>query len=405
MMDKSDINFFLHLGYFPGYEEKISLDYSRIPFGRYDDWNDGALLKAAQEVFENTIAEAFDNKRKHVVPISGGLDSRAILGALLECTEASNIETYTFGTPGTYDYDLGCRVAEWAGTQHQAIALDSYDWRIEDFYEAAKRFDYQTFLFHHAPIRELEQYKDHVTWSGYIGDAVTGGHIKPSPAQNFYEAKERYLSKRCESRSVCLTDGNLAEFKEPVCHGTLTWDEALLFQEVGNITAPHVLLDGFDYQTPFINSPIWDFYMAIPTHQRIGQSLFIRAMQTAYPVLFDIPTKHAYGLRLSSSSVVQNIRRTRNKLWNIGRQSFKGFDWPALPMTNFFDIDRMLRKNTDLANFVHCELQDLKDRGIVEWIDIDDIWARHISKKAYRGDVIKLLFSLEVNCKGRDGKL
>ena len=36
---------------------------------------------------------------KHVVPLSGGLDSRGVLVTLLEFTEARNIKIYTFGTP------------------------------------------------------------------------------------------------------------------------------------------------------------------------------------------------------------------------------------------------------------------------------------------------------------------
>ena len=41
-----------------------------------------------------------------VVPLSGGKDSRLILGALLKLGLRKNIVAITFGTPGTLDYEI-----------------------------------------------------------------------------------------------------------------------------------------------------------------------------------------------------------------------------------------------------------------------------------------------------------
>ena len=45
-----------------------------------------------------------------MVPLSGGLDSRTILAALLEAGLKDRITTVTYGTPGTWDYDIACDV-------------------------------------------------------------------------------------------------------------------------------------------------------------------------------------------------------------------------------------------------------------------------------------------------------
>ena len=52
---------------------------------------------------------AFENVSEghHIVPLSGGLDSRAILGGLLDAGLKDQITTVTFGTLGTWDYDIG----------------------------------------------------------------------------------------------------------------------------------------------------------------------------------------------------------------------------------------------------------------------------------------------------------
>ena len=61
----------------------------------------------------------------HIVPLSGGLDSRAILAGLLDRGLKDQIIATTYGTPGTYDYDIGCRVAKKIGVKHKAFDLST----------------------------------------------------------------------------------------------------------------------------------------------------------------------------------------------------------------------------------------------------------------------------------------
>ena len=59
----------------------------------------------------------------HVVPLSGGLDSRIILGGLLKKGLKDSIITITFGTPGTLDYDIGIHIAKQLGIYYEALDL------------------------------------------------------------------------------------------------------------------------------------------------------------------------------------------------------------------------------------------------------------------------------------------
>lgn len=72
--------------------------------------------------FELTTDEC-DDDVTHVLPLSGGLDSRTILGGLLNNIPAEEIVTVTFGTPDTWDFEIGRRVAHEAGTQHFTVDL------------------------------------------------------------------------------------------------------------------------------------------------------------------------------------------------------------------------------------------------------------------------------------------
>src|SRR5690606_38609282 len=117
-----------------------------------------------------------------------------------------------------------------------------------------------------------------------------------------------------------------------------------------NFVAPHILINGFEYKTPFVNSPFWDFYLSVPAQWRRGQALYREVLQRTWRGLFAVPTKSYYGLSLSAPVPHVWKRRARNRMWKLGRQYIRGFDWPALPMTNYMDMDFLLRTDADFKD-------------------------------------------------------
>lgn len=186
---------FLKYGYFADYKPKISLDFGKIEPKKYADIPISELVKIGNNILLKSISDSFAGNCEQVVPISGGLDSRAILSYLIEFTSPENIYTYTFGTPGTFDYEIGNLVAKKFGTKHITFDLTKHGYSLEEEIEVSRQIDSQTYLFHHPPIWELsKRYQDKVMWSGYIGDWVAGKHL----ADNNIEKKDavnEYLKK------------------------------------------------------------------------------------------------------------------------------------------------------------------------------------------------------------------
>lgn len=111
----------------------------------------------------------FNPNKKKCIPLSGGLDSRGILGALLECTSAQNIYTFTFGIPGTYDYEIGNMIAKKDGTKHKCINLLNYQYTQYELEEVFRRVDMQTVLFFTYPISITDEImNDKDVWSGAV---------------------------------------------------------------------------------------------------------------------------------------------------------------------------------------------------------------------------------------------
>lgn len=87
-----------------------------------DDLDDpeGEVRELGERLLRAT-ERAVSGKGRLLVPLSGGLDSRAILGAVLECKPASDILAVTFGMPGTFDFEIGARLARETGLAHRAL--------------------------------------------------------------------------------------------------------------------------------------------------------------------------------------------------------------------------------------------------------------------------------------------
>jgi len=86
----------------------------------------------------------------------------------------------------------------------------------------------------------------------------------------------------------------------------------------------------------------------------------------------------------------------------IERHFFIGLPWGPHPRTKYIDYDTGLREKEYLKTLVHENIQDLKQRGVVDWIDIEAIWLRHQRKQANHADALTLLASLEINLKAQE---
>ena len=127
-MSQQNLNSFLKLGYFLDYKNNkdIFIDVSSIDKQKYQKVSENELINIGSKLWIESISANFQSNQKHLVPISGGLDSRSILAGVLKHTEAKNIYTYTFGTPNTLDYDVGNYVAKKIGTNHKSFDLTRF---------------------------------------------------------------------------------------------------------------------------------------------------------------------------------------------------------------------------------------------------------------------------------------
>jgi len=397
---------FLKLGYFIDYAaNRQPIDFSRIDKRRYDETPRSELLVMGKEALRATLARDFQTSKDHVVPLSGGLDSRLILCALLEHTEAKNIRTYTHGIPGSYDFEIGAQLAKEAGTRHISFPMNTMTYHEDDLLEVARREDCQAVLFLNTPSREVERlFGAGTIWSGYVGDAVAGSHLHDPPSATLDEAKRAYLRRRAFVKSTRLHRCQDDEFLPHVAGGrldpdVLTWDEQVLFDEgVAKFTVAHVLWKGFSYKTPLINSDWMDFMFSVPNRYRLDRQLMIDVGRALSPRLFGLRSANRIGHGFDTPKSIVRATFWWNRVRKLVHQFAPSVKWPN---AQYNDFNESIRTSPDVRRIVRGAIERLRQRGICDWVDFDGIWRRHDRRLRNHGDALIVLASLELVLEAR----
>jgi asparagine synthetase B (glutamine-hydrolysing) len=403
------IHAYLYFGYVPRVPEKINDE----PWVRYNQKTDEQTTSESELVHEGVLAfkAAFEDVPvgHHIVPLSGGLDSRAILGGLLDVGLKDQITTVTFGTPGTLDFDIGCEVAQKAGVRHESIDLTHIDLSQQTLENTARENENWVWLFDAFYNRLIQSRygKDATYWSGFMGDPLAGSHLLPKDSSSWHIALRSFAERNRFSSSINLAHPDFQPEmvlpQSPIFHQSrLNYDAQLDFAiRQSCYIKTLVMPKGYEYRTPFLHHKWVNFILSLPRRYRQNQYLYKEILKGAYPKLFSLPTKSNGGLPLNAAKWKVFAKKVHLKLQLTYRKLFSEYHG-VHPMTNYIDFDRALRERKDIKTLVYDNLQDLKKRRIVDWIDIDEIWNHHQNRQGNHADALTLLASLEIIFKVRE---
>jgi len=402
-MDLVNLNSFLKFGYFLDYKNpNITFDFSGIDKEKYKNVTEDELVDIGIKLWKEAIQKQFNPNEKHVVPLSGGLDSRAILATLLEFTKAENIYTYTFGTPKTLDFDIGNLLAKKVGTNHTKYPLTEYKYDVEELIDISKRIDHQTLLFLHPPVSEIDRlFSDFNVWSGTIIDVFFGRHTHIQKANSWENAINNSFKENEFVTSIDLTNVEDEQYFKFINYDddlkdTLVLEHVIdLLNRQLKFIAPHVLMKGYKYKL-LLDKSLTRFALSIDNSLLENQYLYKKMFLRGFPKLFSLPTKSNFGLPLNTGRVKVLGKRLVNKMKRISNKFINIFPNPGI---NYIDFNEGIRNREDIKKIVYRNIMDLKQRKIVDWIDIDEIWKRHINKTADHADALLTLASLEIHLK------
>lgn len=390
------LNFFLIYGYFPK-RSKSTIAFNRYDFN-YDDYNIDKLGKIASDLFLKNIDALYRKNAMHLVSLSGGFDSRAILAGLLKFTEAKNIYSFSFGTVGTLDYEISRDIAQKIGINHISFDMQNYSYDLNDLIYQSTAVNKQTFLFHNPPLQIIDRlFNGFTVWSGIVGDVVAGSAIPKNENQEIGMAVRRYLESK---KYVCdYNIRNQENFNNLIFFNSFHKDikvsideQLILLERYENFYKPHVCPGNFTYNEPFINCRYTDFMLNAPKAYRRTFKLYHSMLMHLDSNLFDLPSKNNAGKGLKSNKCTVLLNKVVSKIkYKVGLDKIPS-------NTNYFNFDIKLKNDKMFFELISELISDLNNRNLLISLDVKKIFNDYINGKI-RSNIIKTLASLEVHLK------
>lgn len=383
------IGSFLNFGYDITYTPSIKFDYSQISSNaKKPDY------KTTKDIFMSCLEGCIgDTNDDIVVPISGGLDSRALLAGLLELRSADKIKTYTFGTKSSYDFEIGKGISKKLGVTCNSYELSEYSFDEKSLYDTASMFDYQTTLFYHPPYDEIKNtFNSDLVLVGFMGDPLAGSHLPEVVSVDNTQLLQRFLSKNQMVRSCSLHDleasnlNEIVKFPELIL-SKITKDEYLDF-EVRQLryVHPHVMPKQLNCKSPFIESDWFNHMLSLPTECRREQSYYNEFLINAFPAAFNFPCKNNYGLKLNTHPTLIKLWRGAHRLNSLRDKTI-----------NYQNFNRRICDDKALYKLLDMLLHRLAKRNLNLKLDPVELLRNHKNHNAIFSDAIINLASLEVN--------
>lgn len=366
--------------------------------------------QALRDAMATTVADLPPNAT-HVLPLSGGLDSRMVLGLLTETVDRSRIHTLTIGLPVGLDYEIGQRVAEAANVRNTPVNPTTWtdEWTVDNLVDHAGKYPY--------PIRIIGGYLQHVAhekavteidggyvlWNGFMGETLAGAHISKYGTDNstWEQACKAFVNAN-QMSTIDLTrpgfDPTTVLPSEPwVSQDALSYAEQLDFSIRQQCWIGQTV--GRNGHSPFTQPRFAEYILNLPQEHRRNRSLFKTIAKEMFPDLFQLPTETNDGAPLSAGDTRRRSTIVKNAIRFRLRQIYA--PTVARPGHQFMDFDTELRREWAFAETVETLVSEIARRDLIDWFDPLEIWERHQSGEDLSRD-IRILASLEAFLQSKD---
>jgi len=351
---------------------------SRSDYWRWDEIErspepEEHLLAQLHARFESAVARRIRDDQATVAFLSGGLDSRCIVGTLR--SRKVRVHSFNFARPGTQDQVFGRDFAQQIGTIHEASPRELGD-QIPDYSSLLRRA-------WNTARRELKQpvERPSLAWSGE-GGSVLLGHVhlnrticdlmrsgKVDAAIDAFCRREHvYVSPKLFKSEMFIgltgvihegikTELNALRNADPARNFylflLLNDQRRKLFDHFENID-----LHRMEYQLPFFDSGVLSQIMTVPIELCLGHRFYTKWLAhfasavtsvpwQAYPGHEPCPLPMPQGLDYQWADKYQTAERSSQKQHLIERAS-------ALLRTSDFPGEILSKRNLRLATWIHA---------------------------------------------------
>lgn len=374
-------------------------------------------LKEIEEKWDDLFDSLMERskKRKFIVPISGGKDSRAILGAIMDRVETKNIKTISFGAPGQLDYDVGKIVSEKCGISHFGFDLNQVEFSVDLVLDSVRISPWTFFpdsLFNKLARKRLSC-EDSSIWTGFLGDG-TGGAVLTTFPKNEEESLGRFIKKQNKAKNISLIpkDYNILDsFKVSISDVPFSFDDTwdTIVRQM-NCIAPIVtplkrwtswnqdIVEEDDYEviSPFINKKWIGYWYGMPLEKRINQKMYLEFFNYKYKRLFNMPSRAFYGAS-SDRELYYYYKKIQHKIKHKIYSRLPKLGITSNLNLNYLDFNLMFRKRQDYLHVLKYFIDYILKNNLTPWLDLNKMLDDHLSYKKDFGNEFMLIIGFAAN--------
>ena len=391
---------FLWYGYVPS-EAVAEAEFARYRALLDDDsvaTFDGRSVRAARDLLCRIVDERTwrQGVREVRLGLTAGLDSRGILGALLEIFPASAIVGYTFGHRGAEDFELARSFTKGVLPRHILLDVVAHEWTTEGAVQtvAARAPDAVLEVGEFYGVRYDPAFTEvlHLTpLTGFLGDALSGKKLPRIVSGRWADAVDMFVRA---SRTFKGDVAVLPERYDPAASlpgdcfrggGRMLLNDQLQFpvRQEQRIRPLFRAQEG----TPCINpydDPRWvRSFLLLPVAQRHGQAFYKRLLARSFPKIF--PDLEPWRAAPPAASSEISVNRPSGG-----------------PVSTALHVDfaHVFRTNAGFRAFCRENLGDLHARRVLPWLDLPALLREaEAGRLGNFGRIFYGLVSLEINLK------
>jgi asparagine synthase (glutamine-hydrolysing) len=347
----------------------------------------------------NSVASAMSNRSRVAITLSGGLDSRALLGCAIKYRP--DLQTYTFGPPDCNDIRYARKLADVSGVQHTSINIDGnylHRWLDHGLFVTSGMVS--CIHYHILQLADVLAAEADVVLDGLGGDALTGRHLtrrmintdstemavnavyrQRATGWTTIEDRRTFFEPDFLRTSNYDPKNAIRKYFEKLCDRPI-WYGCHLFdlserQRRFIQFGPHQLRTLLDIRTPFYSVTLVEFLKGLEAMHLIGQRTYRCMHIKQFPALAKVPNTPR-GVPLSWPESIRFAKHICD------------FACSRLP-TPMQHIFTKIRKPTNYAEWFRTRLRSLvEDRlldsnkifeGIIKKKTVELIVSEHMSGK------------------------
>lgn len=394
---------------------KVSIKkYWDFDFNReYKNYNEKYYIDNLSKTIRHAVERQIIGNHKLGALLSGGLDSRTIIGFVRDFKKENEVHTFTYGKKNCNDAKFAQVISERIGTIHHY-----YEFRPDDIISNAEEVVYKTdgmLNILNAP--RMQTYRDiarfsNVIFHGWIGDTTNGDFFDPNIDSN--NDNLNIFKRLCPLSADLKNLFNKSYY--PIVEQSLNTSKKYILKTGNNIKLPsnrliyynlkerqrRLISVGFIYmrnylesRTPFSDNDYIDFSTNTPSSLKINKNLYKKMILDTFPKFLDIPNANGCDLKKSyyQIKILQmsklGINKISNKIFGKGLFSNDG---------SLDDYADWMRTNKKLKDYIIGILLDKRtlERHYFNQEYIKKILTDHMKRKKDHTMLIGMLLTFEL---------